>query len=418
MEQTKILVTGGCGFLGTEIVSALLATKRYSITAIDINPPSLGTSTFPMSVRYVRANVLDREALQKAFNEACPAVVVHTVGVYPLGAARYSMRGKEAVFQVNVEGTKNVVEAAKACGAKGLVYTSSVTVVLDELKMDFRNADERWMTGRATTSYGLSKVGVFPIVKVLLSNLSALYQCHRLLPLRGMGLLTYVQGIAESLVLEANTDDFVTCALRSAPIFGPNDQACIPTMHSCIAAGQTPFILGTGTNLQDFVYVTNVADAHVLAVANLLNSQTAAGQAMFITNGEPVTLRDFCLAVWKEFGHVPRFQVAVPERLAWWMGYAAEWGSWLTGTEGVFSRGIVSDGCRDRYVSIAKASRLLGYRPKTSLAEGLRVSCQVSARAQCKGSSKRVLMRVRVAFYEASCGTDEEVTRKCSLGAK
>jgi sterol-4alpha-carboxylate 3-dehydrogenase (decarboxylating) len=425
MEQTKILVTGGCGFLGTEIVSALLATKRYSITAIDINPPSLGTSTFPMSVRYVRANVLDREALQKAFDEACPAVVVHTVGVYPLGAARYSMNGKEAVFQVNVEGTRNVVEAAKSCGAKGLVYTSSVTVVLDELKMDFRNVDERWATGRANTSYGMSKVGVFSVVKVLLSNLSVSYQCHRFLPLCGMGflcrqfcVLTCVQGIAESLVLEANTDDFVTCALRSAPIFGPNDQACIPTMHSCIAAGQTPFILGTGTNLQDFVYVTNVADAHVLAVANLLNSQTAAGQAMFISNGEPVTLRDFCLAVWKEFGHVPRFQVAVPEGLAWWMGYAAEWGSWLTGTEGVFSRGIVSDGCRDRYVSIAKANRLLKYQPKTSLAEGLHVSCQVSAWVQRKGSSKRVLMRVRVAFHEASCGADEEVTRKYSLAAR
>lgn len=161
MEQTKVLVTGGCGFLGTEIVSALLATKRYSITAIDINPPSLGTSTFPRSVRYVRANVLDREALQKALSEARPAIVVHTVGVYPLGAARYSMKGREAVFQVNVEGTKNVIEAAQECGAKGLVYTSSITVVLDELKMDFRNIDERWAIGRVNTSYGMSKVGVF-----------------------------------------------------------------------------------------------------------------------------------------------------------------------------------------------------------------------------------------------------------------
>lgn len=68
------------------------------------------------------------------------------------------MKGQEAVFQVNVEGTRNVVDAAKECGARGLVYTSSVTVVFDELSGDFRNVDERWPTGRAGTSYGISKV--------------------------------------------------------------------------------------------------------------------------------------------------------------------------------------------------------------------------------------------------------------------
>lgn len=158
-EQTRVLVTGGCGFLGTEVVSALLATKRFAITAIDINPPALGTSTFTQDVRYVRANVLDRDALRKVFDEAKPAMIVHTVGVYRLGTARYSMKNKEGEFTVNVEGTRNVLEASRECGAKGLVYTSSVTVVLDELGKDFRNVDEEWPTGRAKTSYGQSKVG-------------------------------------------------------------------------------------------------------------------------------------------------------------------------------------------------------------------------------------------------------------------
>ncbi|KAF2630736.1 3-beta hydroxysteroid dehydrogenase/isomerase [Macroventuria anomochaeta] len=286
-ERTRILVTGGCGFLGTEIVSALLATKRYDITTIDINPPALGTSTFTQSVRYVRANILDRDALQKVFDEAKPAMVVHTVGVYRLGTARYSMKNKEGEFTVNVEGTRNVLDASKECGAKGLVYTSSVTVVLDELGKDFRNVDEQWPTGRAKTSYGQSKT------------------------------------IAENLVLSATTASrsFATCSLRSAPIFGPNDPTVIPTVHACIAAYQTPFVLGAAAeNLQDYVYVSNVADAHVLAVANLLNSQTAAGEAFFITNGAPVPLRILCLSIWKEFGHVPAFEVKIPEGVAWWMG--------------------------------------------------------------------------------------------------
>jgi sterol-4alpha-carboxylate 3-dehydrogenase (decarboxylating) len=50
----------------------------------------------------------------------------------------------------------------------------------------------------------------------------------------------------------------------------------------------------------------------------------------------------------------------------------------MTGSEGMLSRGIISDGCRDRYVSIAKAKMLLGYEPRVSLEEGIRISCQVS----------------------------------------
>lgn len=130
------------------------------------------------------------------------------------------------------------------------------------------------------------------------------------------------------------------------------------------------------TNLQDYVYVSNVADAHVLAVANLLNSQTAAGEAMFITNGAPVPLRSLCLGIWSEFGHVPPFEVGIPEGLAWWLGLGAEVFGWVVGGEGNLSRGVVDDACRDRYVSIHKAMRVLGYRPKVSLDEGIRRSCE------------------------------------------
>lgn len=161
MDPTRVLVTGGCGFLGTAIVSALLRSKRYSITVIDVNPPSLGSDTFTNSVRYVRCNIMDSSSLSSVFSEARPAVVIHTVGVFPLGTTRYSMRGKDAIFKINVEGTRNVVEASRECGAKAFVYTSSVTVVLDELDRDFRNVDERWPTGGVHTSYGQSKVTDF-----------------------------------------------------------------------------------------------------------------------------------------------------------------------------------------------------------------------------------------------------------------
>lgn len=158
MSLPKILVTGGTGFLGSEIVKALVETNNFEVTVIDINPPSLGTVSFS-SVRYVRANILSRSDLHKVFHETKPAIVVHTVAVYPLGAKRYSREGWDTVFAINVEGTKNVIEASKECGARGFVYTSSVTVLCDEIGKDFKNADETWPTGRSNTAYGQSKVG-------------------------------------------------------------------------------------------------------------------------------------------------------------------------------------------------------------------------------------------------------------------
>jgi sterol-4alpha-carboxylate 3-dehydrogenase (decarboxylating) len=104
-----------------------------------------------------------------------------------------------------------------------------------------------------------------------------------------------------------------------------------------------------------------------------------------VSNGEPVTVRDLCLGVWKQFGHTPSWQVTLPEGLAWWAGYAAEWASWITGVDAGFSRGMVSDGCRERYVSIAKARSLLGYVPRVGLDEGIRRSCEVSLISVCWG---------------------------------
>ncbi|EOA81071.1 hypothetical protein ACJQWK_09614 [Exserohilum turcicum] len=350
MPLPHVLVTGGCGFVGTAVVSALLDTKRYSVTAVDINPPSLGSPNFSSThtnVRYVRCDVLDPAALSSVFSETRPVAVIHTVGMYHLGTKRYSMEGRDAVFEVNVQGTRNVLQASKECGVESFVYTSSTTVVLDDLNRDFRNVDEKWPKHCVDTSYGLSKA------------------------------------LSEDLVLTSSTPTFLTCALRPPPIFGPNDSTLTPTLHACISAFQTPFLLGTGTNLQDYAYISNVADAHVLATENLLlgaenkdAAGSAAGEALFISNGEPVTARAFCLAVWREFGHVPAFEIAVPERVAWCVGYVAEWVEWATGAPGTLCRGVVSDGCRDRYVCIDKARRVLGYEPRVGLEEGIRITCQ------------------------------------------
>lgn len=175
----------------------------------------------------------------------------------------------------------------------------------------------------------------------------------------------------------------VTCALRPSVIFGPGDPQMIPSLYACITKGETPFIIGDGLNMWDVTYVSNVADAHVLAVENLLSTGTARGQAIFISNEQPLPFRDFCLAVWKEFGHYPPFEVKIPEALATFAGYLAECVTWTTGSASTLSRGSVKDACQVRYCSGVGARKILGYKPGVGIEEGIRISCEVCTAKMC-----------------------------------
>lgn len=190
--------------------------------------------------------------------------------------------------------------------------------------------------------------------------------------------LTPRKTAAEALVLNASDETLATCALRPSVLFGPGDYQLIPTVHACIAKGETPFVVGDGENLWDVTYVGNVADAHVLAVENLLSTRTAAGEAIFISNEQPVPFRDFCLEVWKKFGHYPPYEVHIPVSLAVLVGYIAEAVTWITGTPMTLSRGSVLDACGTRYCSGEKARKVLGYKPRVGIEEGIRTSCKVS----------------------------------------
>jgi hypothetical protein len=178
-------------------------------------------------------------------------------------------------------------------------------------------------------------------------------------------------------VLSASGDTIKTCALRPSVICGEGDNQLLPSIYACIAKRETPYVIGDGNNLWDVAYVGNVADAHVLAAENLLSSKTAAGEAFFIQNNEPIAFRDFSLAIWKHFGHLPPFEVVIPARLAWFAGFLAEWLTWMSGTRTTLSRGSVKDACSVRYASGLKAATILGYRPRVGIEEGIRISCEV-----------------------------------------
>lgn len=194
------------------------------------------------------------------------------------------------------------------------------------------------------------------------------------------------QVAAEALVLAANSPSMVTCSVRPSVICGPGDYQLVTTIQKCIAKFETPFVIGEGGGLYDFTYVGNVADGHTLAVHNLLTTKTAAGEAFLITNGSPIPFRDFCLTIWAHFGHVPPFEIHIPKPVAWVAAYLAEWITYFTGAEATLSRGSVKDYCQNAYANIDKAREILGYEPRVSLADGLKISCDV----RCLPSSSHI----------------------------
>ncbi|KAL4973886.1 hypothetical protein BDW66DRAFT_141134 [Aspergillus desertorum] len=341
---SSIVISGGSGFVGAAIARAF--AKRHpecAITILDLHPPG-PAHVVPESASFIQADVTDTDGVAKALQQIRPGLVIHTAGIVPDVAERFGRRLAKHVWRVNVEGTKNMLDASKRSGSKAFVYTSTCCVLTDYLGVPLPNIDERWPTPRTSLIYGESKAA------------------------------------AEALVLECSSDEMSTCALRPSVLCGPGDCQLVPAIHACIAKGETPFVIGDGLNLWDISYVTNVADAHVLAAENLVSSRTAAGEAFFIQNNEPIAFRDFCLAIWAHFGHIPPFEIHIPKWVACFAGLVSEALTWASGHATTLSRGSVNDACAVRYASGEKARSILGYEARVGLEDGIRMSCEDYAR--------------------------------------
>lgn len=156
--------------------------------------------------------------------------------------------GREVYEKVNVEGTKIVIEACKSAGVPKLVYTSSAGVIYSG-KENLINADERIKYPKvALDAYNETKAK------------------------------------AEELVLEANGDELLTCALRPSGIFGPGDRQAISGFYSVVKNGQTKFQIGSNENLFDWTYVGNVAHAHLLAADKLDTTYPVEGLHLPLPN--------------------------------------------------------------------------------------------------------------------------------------
>jgi len=112
----KILITGGSGLLGTNFILTVSEMKKHEVSAL--------YNTHPLKNGFCdafKADILDRPKLKKLFREINPDAVIHSAAITDVN---YCENHKEEAYKVNVEGTKNVLEASSHAGSKS-VYISS-----------------------------------------------------------------------------------------------------------------------------------------------------------------------------------------------------------------------------------------------------------------------------------------------------
>lgn len=323
----KCLVTGGGGFVGKALVKQLVG--------LGVKVCVIGRNAYPdlesLGVICFKGDISDSEAMAKASSDVD--------AVFHVAALAGIWGGWQDYYRTNVLGTENVIASCKRNNIRMLIYTSTPSVVFDQ--KDIKGGTEE-----------------LPYAKKFLCN----YARSKV--------------IAEKIVLESNTPELCTTALRPHLIWGPEDPHLLPRL---IESGRKKMLkkVGDGSNFVDISYIDNVVSAHVLAAENLATSKTAAGNAYFISQGTPVNLWDWINDLFSEM-NIPRVDKEVSFSTAYRLGGLLELVHkyFRPGKEPKMTRFIAEQLAKSHYFSIQQADKDLNYHPLISTEEGMRRTIQ------------------------------------------
>jgi 2-alkyl-3-oxoalkanoate reductase len=318
----RVLVTGGTGFLGRAVV-ARLAARGDQVRVLARG--HRGTD-LPAGVELHRGDVANLSAVGNA--AAGCGLVVHTAALAGISGPR------EEYVRVNVEGTRNVVEACRRHRVPRLVHTSTPSVVFDGTDME----------------------GVDESVP-----LATRFEAH----------YPATKAAAERVVLEANGEGLATVALRPHLVWGPGDHHLVPRLLARARAGRLALV-GDGSKKVDATYIDNAADAHIAAAERVAPGAPCAGKAYFISDGAPLPLRvllDRILAA----ADLPPVSRSVPPAAAVAAGWVLETLHSLLGRPGEprMTRFLARELSTAHWFDTAAARRDLGWEPRVGMEEGM-----------------------------------------------
>lgn len=314
----KVLVTGGTGFTGKALVKRLL-DEGHQVVALDYKEGIKTDELRNWGADVVIGSVTDKNIVERCMNGV--DVVQHLAAAF-----RELNVNEEHYYNVNVNGTINVLEAASRHKVRRLIYCSTCGV---HGNVENPPADE---------SAPISAADYYQQTK---------YE-------------------AEPFVNEYFEKGMKTVILRPAAIYGPGDPERFGMIFKRVAKGKFP-MFGSGKTLYHPLYIDNLVDAHMLA----MQEGKGDGEAYLIADEEYLEIEYIVRQVAKAMEvdvRIPHYPV-MPLVIA---GHIFEKLYKPFGlTPPIFPRRV--DWFRqNRAFNIDKAKRDLGYQPKVAIAEGLR----------------------------------------------
>ena len=304
----NILVTGGCGFIGSMLVRRLTESRERVRVLDDFSTGSRANlAGCDKGVELLEGDVRDSATMLAAMRGV---EVVYHLAALPTVAR--SVVDPLRCNSVNVEGTLTVLLTARDLGVRRVVYASSSSVYGDQPALP-KHED---MPAVTLSPYAASKFAGE----------------------------SYCRAFAHVYGLE-------TVSLRFFNIFGPRQDpsseyaAVIPRFARWMLEGEQPVIYGDGGQTRDFTYVTNAVEACLLAASA---GGEAVGEAMNVGCGVRISL------------------LALVEVLNELLG---------SRLEPLFAAPRPGD-VRHSEADISKAARLIGYRPRVGLREGLEATVE------------------------------------------
>jgi sterol-4alpha-carboxylate 3-dehydrogenase (decarboxylating) len=352
-----VLVIGGCGGLGYNIVRQLLESgDATDVTVLDIDTER---NRIP-GPRYVTGSVSSRDDVSTALAQCKAKVIFHVASPHLMHQSATPKRFEE----VNVSGTQNLLDCIyEQKSTEALVYTSSCGVVHNGFT-DIVNAKED------------TPICFFP-------EQTEFY--------------AHTKGLAEVMIREANRKHgLLTCALRCPTLYGEGDNTTIPQIVGNAKTGRGKMQVGDGQNMFDYLFLGNAAYGHRLAAKKLLELDASApapaddvrvdGEVFFITNDEPWKFWDFVRAVGAAAGYgIKKEEVrVVPTWFFYTMAVVAEWSIWALTfgqKESQINRKMIRFFTMTNTYDITKIKTRLGYRPQWTTQEGIDLAVKALLRS-------------------------------------